>query len=124
MEVLYKFNECYRDGSLNGLLIIEEDVLDQAISEERIVSFGEVLGKHSDVSYQFSKGSFEEVSRDPEFLEKIREHSMEFGYDPFQELIPCENCEWFIYEDGVDKCSKGQRIFPYFCSIYDNGIEV
>ena len=48
MEKLYEFHwDCGRQGSVNGMFIADEKVIDIAMGNE--VSFGEILGKHSDV---------------------------------------------------------------------------
>lgn len=54
MLYVYRFNfGCGRGGSLKGIFVVDENGkadLDYLIEEKVRVDFGEVLGKHSDVS--------------------------------------------------------------------------
>lgn len=57
---LYKFYEdCGRMGSLDGLFASDQDSIDIIIG--RTVHFGEVLGKHSDVSVKLAQKNFRKL---------------------------------------------------------------
>jgi hypothetical protein len=65
MKTLYKFSyDCGRMGSLDGLFVAESDDLVAAYGHQ--VHFGEVLGKHSDVSVRLDESQFTAISIDPE----------------------------------------------------------
>ncbi len=59
---LYKYHEnCGRSGSLDGIFIVDERgkaCLEALMTSEVDVQFGEVLGKHSDVSCSYKVGKF------------------------------------------------------------------
>lgn len=53
---LWKFSEDYgRRGDVEGLFIATEEEIDKFLDKQNI-SFGEVLGKHSEVDVYFEKG--------------------------------------------------------------------
>ena len=58
---LYKYHEdCGRSGSLDGIFIVDErgkSCIDALMESQTLVYFGEVLGKHSDVTCHYEPGS-------------------------------------------------------------------
>ena len=61
MKKLYSFFwDCGRMGDVEGLFIAEESEVDVAIGSE--VSFGEILGKHSDISGTLSSEDLKVIS--------------------------------------------------------------
>lgn len=88
MRKLYAFTfDCQRLGRLKGLFIAEEHDVDLIIGQH--VYFGEVLGKHSDISGNIDNGEIVEKSDDQELISKLE---MIFGgrtisgYNPFDYL--------------------------------------
>jgi hypothetical protein len=85
MKRLYEFYwDCGRSGSVEGVFIAEEETVNKAIGKE--VSFGEILGKHSDVSGTLDKDdlSVREVSQETlEEIEKIFGDTVS-GYNPLE----------------------------------------
>ena len=72
MKKIYKFSwDCGRAGELDGLFIANSDDVDKIIGKP--VSFGEALGKHSDVTGVVEIGDLEILSEDEEFIEKFEE---------------------------------------------------
>ena len=68
MNNLYSFYaDCGRQGSLDGLFIATQEEVDKAIGQE--VYFGEVLGKHSEVSGTLEANEITLVSEDQEKVE-------------------------------------------------------
>lgn len=68
MLKLYSFYwDCGRSGNLEGLFIAEESEVDKILGKE--VYFGEVLGKHSEVSGIISELDIEVISEDQEKIE-------------------------------------------------------
>lgn len=70
MKVLYEFYfDCGRQGSLEGLFIAEESVVNKVMGKE--VYFGEVLGKHSEVFGPLEDKDLTVKSTDQEFIGKL-----------------------------------------------------
>ena len=68
MKKLYSFYwDCGRCGNLEGLFIAEESEVDKILGKK--VYFGEVLGKHSEVSGIISELDIEVISEDQEKIE-------------------------------------------------------
>ena len=67
---LYNFHfDCGRQGTLNGMFAVDargEAALDALIASRREVYFGEVLGKHSEVSGPIDPGDVSMVDATPE----------------------------------------------------------
>jgi hypothetical protein len=97
MRHLYKFCWEYdRGGKIFGLYIADEDVVESHLGKK--YRFGEVLGKHSDISGVFDEYDAEIVSSDEEFIasfEKIVGES--YGYNPIQ-TIEDQEVESEMYE--------------------------
>ena len=61
MKKLYSFFwDCGRMGDVEGLFIAEESEVDSAIGSQ--VYFGEILGKHSEISGTLSSGDLRVIS--------------------------------------------------------------
>jgi len=74
MKKLVRYNvDCGRMGSLDGLFICEDSDLDR-IADYGTVSFGEVLGKHSDVRIKFTKEEFEILTDDQDFIDRLEKY--------------------------------------------------
>ncbi len=72
MKKLYRFNlYCGRSGSLHGLFVAEPDEVEKAIG--KTVHFGEVLGKHSEVSCTLEAKHFTIATDDQTFIAKYEE---------------------------------------------------
>lgn len=67
MKKLFKFS-CYLGsmGELDGLFIASQSQVDEIIGKE--IYFGEVLGKHSDISVEIEKNDIEEISDDQDLI--------------------------------------------------------
>lgn len=85
---LYKFewDEIY--GLVAGLFIEDESVVNEAIGKE--ISFGEVLGKHSEVYGALKESDLEVLVSDEEEVEILGKYNfIPFGYNPLE----------YIYEE-------------------------
>jgi hypothetical protein len=84
-KVLARFHwDCGRQGDVNGLFVTTEGQIKSAIGSQ--VYFGEILGKHSEVSGEFEEKDITVVSEDQEFISKLVEvigSSHISGYNPF-----------------------------------------
>ena len=70
MKVIARFYwDCGRSGDVEGLFTCEHTDLKQAYGKQ--VYFGEILGKHSDVSGQLQEKDFTILSEDQDFIEKF-----------------------------------------------------
>ena len=70
MKKLYKFSwDCGRMGVLTGLFIAEESEIDALVGKH--IYFGEVLGKHSEISGKLEAGDLEVKSDDQDFINKL-----------------------------------------------------
>lgn len=68
MNKLYKFSVSYgRCGDEDGLFIADEEVIKASIG--RIVHFGEILGKHSEVSVELKEHHFKVISGDKAYID-------------------------------------------------------
>lgn len=85
-EKIYKFEyDCGRMGDLEGLFIADESDVQQLTG--KIISFGEVLGKHSDIEVKIDDSVLEEITDDVDFIENVKKyfgitHTIS-GYNPF-----------------------------------------
>lgn len=80
-SALYRFRADFgRMGTLQGIFVAEKAEIDAAIGRE--VYFGEVLGKHSDVSVKLKEEHFRCLTDDPGFVEKFSEFECESGHNP------------------------------------------
>lgn len=72
MKVLVQFNwDCRRQGSVDSLFITTNAELARAYDKH--VYFGEILGKHSEISGTLERCDITIVSEDQEFIEKLED---------------------------------------------------
>jgi len=70
MKKIYKFDwDCGRMGDLSGLFIADSAEIEKLIGKE--IYFGEVLGKHSEVSGTLDKDDLTVQTDDQEFIKKF-----------------------------------------------------
>lgn len=107
MKKIYQF-ECDfgRMGSLEGCFLAESDLVDKIIGKE--IHFGEVLGKHSDVSITLNEKHLNILSDDYEFIDKfqtIMGINWSVGHNPileYTESIECDDPEEYVkLMDGI-----------------------
>jgi len=81
MRICYRFTlDCARFGTLTGVFTAEENDIQSIIGEN--VYFGEVLGKHSEVSALMEPDMFTKLTDDQDFIAKFDEFGLESGYNP------------------------------------------
>lgn len=74
MKTLYSFLlECGRMGELEGLFIADSEIVDKVIRLNASAYFGEVLGKHSEISCDLEAFMFEVKFTDQDFIQKLEE---------------------------------------------------
>lgn len=85
---LFVFNYRSRGGSINGLFISTEEEMTALMGS--YIDFGEVLGKHSDVSMEMKPEYFQQLEVSEETLEDIQRAvggaATITGYNPFDYL--------------------------------------
>lgn len=82
MKGIYKFDADFgRMGDLTGVLVSTAEDIDNLVGKR--VYFGEVLGKHSDVSLDVEHDNFTLVTEDEKFIELFEQYGLENGYNPF-----------------------------------------
>lgn len=109
--------DCGRNGSLEGLFIADTEDVEYLVNHEVYVHFGEVLGKHSDVSGRIGEGEIKQVTTDENVIKVVEEHSLENGYNPFDEFlctgetddVPDNGIEWgdCTVQEYIDFQRKG-----------------
>lgn len=76
--------DCGRQGSVDSLFITTGEELHSIIGKH--IYFGEVLGKHSDISGTLEESDFTVVTEDQDFLHKLENiigSSTISGHNPF-----------------------------------------
>lgn len=82
MNTLYKMHiDCGRMGDLYATFVSTPEQIESLIGTE--VYFGEVLGKHSDISIEIKPNHFKVVTQEQEFVNKFMEYGLESGHIPF-----------------------------------------
>lgn len=72
MKVIARFYwDCGRNGEVDGLFVTNKQALAAAYGKE--VYFGEILGKHSEVSGTFNEGDITILTEDQDFIAKFIE---------------------------------------------------
>lgn len=82
MNTLYKMHiDCGRMGDLYATFVSTPEQIDNLIGEE--IYFGEVLGKHSDVTVTMRPEYFMVITQDQDFIDKFMKYELESGHIPF-----------------------------------------
>lgn len=102
MKALFKMNfDCGRMGNLEGVFIADTEDVEYLVNNKISVYFGEVLGKHSEISGGVDKSEIKMITADVNVINIVQEHGLESGYNPFDEtLCTCETED--VPENGVE----------------------
>ncbi|ALM62067.1 hypothetical protein AXI64_gp075 [Vibrio phage qdvp001] len=89
MKAIYEFYwDCGRMGCVKGLFIADKDEVEKLIGSS--VSFGEILGKHSDVYGTLDESDLTIKTEDQDFISKFEEFmgvtDTISGYNPLEYL--------------------------------------
>lgn len=88
-EYLFKMDfDCGRMGTVEGLFVAKQSDVDELVNSGQTIYFGEVLGKHSDITGPLEANEVKRVDLDAETVRKVklvlgRTWS---GYNPFDYL--------------------------------------
>lgn len=89
MRKLYRFHwDCGRMGDVTGIFVEDEAVIEKAIGRE--VSFGEILGKHSDVNGTLDVKDITMICEDQPFIRTFEDLRCQSGYNPINYIYDCE----------------------------------
>lgn len=105
MKKLYKFYwDCGRQGDVRGMFIAEETEVKNAIGQE--VSFGEILGKHSDIYGTLEDGEITEVKVSETTIKEMEEvlGSNISGYNPLNYIKYTYTCSKCGESYSTDEC--------------------
>ena len=114
-KYLWKFYwNCGRDGNVRGLFIASEEEINENLNKD--IYFGEILGKHSEVSGTLGEEDLTKMDLDSETVEKVTKvlGSTWSGYNPLgyvREICPkcgdTYNCDEYNYEKNMcDYCAE------------------
>lgn len=85
MKVLVKFRwEFRRMGSVEGIFTCEKGALDAAIG--KMVNFGSILGKHSEIFGKLESEDVEIIGVDQRFIKEFEDKIGSSGYNPLEYL--------------------------------------
>ena len=86
MKGIYKFHwSCGRAGELDGIFVADSEQISSANGCS--ISFGEVLGKHSDIYGTLAAEDFQLISDNPEEVEMFERLNLETGHNPIALLL-------------------------------------
>lgn len=114
--------DCGRSGDLDGLFVATEKEVSSAIG--RYASFGEVLGKHSDVYGTIDEGDITKVNVSSEAVEELYSilgdtwsgfNPLEYTYVQCQLIIDGEQCEEEAHPDDMYAGDTGYKYLCYDC---------
>ena len=104
MEKLYEFHwDCGRQGNVNGMFIADEKAVDIAMGNE--VSFGEILGKHSDVRGYLEECDLKVVEVSGQTVKELKNAlgCTISGYNPLNYVsYTCARCQNNVYPGDED----------------------
>lgn len=106
---LYRFDlDCGRSGDVEGIFLATEREVEAAYG--RTCNFGEILGKHSEVSCVLTAKHIKLLTTDPGFIAKARKYKLvPSGHSPLQ-AITCDRCGDCLpapyVECGDEECRK------------------
>ncbi len=83
MKTLYKFHfECGRAGTLYGTFIEDSQEVEALVKSGEVIYFGELLGKHSEISGPLERCDFTLISYEQDFVEQAEKFGICVGYNP------------------------------------------
>ena len=118
MKAIYKLNlDCGREGSLYGIFIADKEYVDVLVNNDIEVYFGEILGKHSDISLTINDTDIELITDDVKVIDMFEEYELSTGIDPFdyhasnfdyEEIGLSSNDDLYVY-DIIEKIIENKK---------------
>lgn len=82
MKGIYKLSiDCGRMGEIEGVFVSTPDEVARITGKE--IYFGEILGKHSEISEVMTVDNLKLISIDEEAIKLIEANGLMSGYNPF-----------------------------------------
>ena len=83
MKGLYKFHwDCGRMGDVEGVFVADSEDVSYMIDNNVEVYFGEILGKHSEVSGCIDKEDITFITSEENVIDIVEQYGLESGYNP------------------------------------------
>ena len=90
MKLFRFYWDCARQGNVIGTFIAEQEEVDAAIG--KMVYFGEVLGKHSEIYGELEEGDLAALTDDEDFIKQALEYGIvPTGFNPLRYLPEVED---------------------------------
>lgn len=84
MKAIYKLNlDCGKNGSLYGIFVADKEYVEVLVNNDIEVYFGEILGKHSDISLSIDDTDIELITDDEKVIDMFEEYELSTGINPF-----------------------------------------
>lgn len=101
MKALYRLNcDCGRQGSLEGIFVADTEDVEYLIKNNISVYFGEVLGKHSEISGCLDDRDIELITTEDKVVDVVEKYELSTGYNPFEYSL-CEYETANVPENGI-----------------------
>ena len=84
MNKLYSYSDSGRGWCIEGMFVSDDESLKELYDKD--LYYGEVCGKHSELTLNFSEGDFKVVTEDQDFIRKFIDLIGYSGYNPFDYL--------------------------------------
>lgn len=102
MKALFKMDfDCGRMGNLEGVFIADTEDVEYLVNNKISVYFGEVLGKHSEISGCVAESEIKQITTDENVIKIVEEYGLNSGYNPFEYTL-CTSETEDIPDNGVD----------------------
>ena len=81
MKKIYKYYlDCGRMGEVSGVFVEDDENIKKSIGCH--IYFGEILGKHSEVTTTLEEDDFTIVTDNQDFIALFEEYRLDNGYNP------------------------------------------
>lgn len=102
MKALFKMDfDCGRMGHLEGVFIADTEDVEYLVNNKISVYFGEVFGKHSEISGCVAESEIKQITTDENVIKIVEEYGLNSGYNPFEYTL-CTSETEDIPDNGVD----------------------
>jgi hypothetical protein len=102
MKALFKMDfDCGRMGNLEGVFIADTEDVEYLVNNKISVYFGEVFGKHSEISGCVAESEIKQITTDENVIKIVEEYGLNSGYNPFEYTL-CTSETEDIPDNGVD----------------------
>lgn len=100
MNKLYSYSDSGRGWRIEGMFVSDDESLKELYDKD--LYYGEVCGKHSELTLNFFEGDFTVVTEDQDFIRKFIDLIGYSGYNPFYYLPDDEEDEYDPAGDADD----------------------